>query len=138
MRPLVLPRALFLIAAAPPAELSSWRSQAAKITITRDDFGIDDAWPVFCEDFIQWVVEDEFTAGRPAFEEVGGAWTGAAMLQPLSVMLDLAGEAMRARLVVVQGEGEELALRPDFTIALARAHNAVQAQAAHLGGAGPV
>ena len=40
MRPLVLPLALFLIAAAPPAELSSWRSQAAKITITRDDFGI--------------------------------------------------------------------------------------------------
>ena len=39
--------------------------------ITRDDFGIDDAWPVFCEDFIQWVVEDRFPAGRPAFEEVG-------------------------------------------------------------------
>jgi mannitol 2-dehydrogenase len=40
-------------------------------TITRDTFGIDDAWPVFCEDFIQWVVEDNFPAGRPAFEEVG-------------------------------------------------------------------
>ncbi len=40
MRPLLLPLALFLIAAAPPPELSSWRSQAAKITITRDDFGI--------------------------------------------------------------------------------------------------
>ena len=40
MRPLVLPLALFLIAAAPPSELTSWRSQAANITITRDDFGI--------------------------------------------------------------------------------------------------
>jgi mannitol 2-dehydrogenase len=40
-------------------------------TITRDEFGIDDAWPVFCEDFIQWVVEDNFPSGRPAFEEVG-------------------------------------------------------------------
>ncbi len=39
--------------------------------MTREDFGIDDAWPVFCEDFIQWVVEDEFPAGRPAFEEAG-------------------------------------------------------------------
>ena len=39
--------------------------------ITRDSFGIDDAWPVFCEDFIQWVVEDAFPAGRPAFEEAG-------------------------------------------------------------------
>jgi mannitol 2-dehydrogenase len=40
-------------------------------TITRDQFGVDDAWPVFCEDFIQWVVEDRFPAGRPALEEVG-------------------------------------------------------------------
>jgi mannitol 2-dehydrogenase len=39
--------------------------------ITRDEFGVDDAWPVFCEDFLQWVVEDDFPAGRPAFEEVG-------------------------------------------------------------------
>jgi mannitol 2-dehydrogenase len=39
--------------------------------ICRDDFGIDDAWPVFCEDFIQWVLEDHFPAGRPAFEEAG-------------------------------------------------------------------
>ena len=39
--------------------------------ITRTEFGIEDAWPVFCEDFIQWVVEDNFPGGRPAFEEVG-------------------------------------------------------------------
>lgn len=39
--------------------------------ITRDTYGIEDAWPVFCEDFIQWVIEDEFPQGRPAFEAVG-------------------------------------------------------------------
>lgn len=39
--------------------------------ITREAFGIEDAWPVFCEDFLQWVVEDAFTAGRPAFEAAG-------------------------------------------------------------------
>lgn len=39
--------------------------------ITREQFGIEDTWPVFCEDFIQWVVEDTFSAGRPAFEQVG-------------------------------------------------------------------
>ncbi|MDE5831863.1 MAG: mannitol dehydrogenase family protein [Desulfovibrio sp.] len=33
--------------------------------------GTDDAAPVFCEDFIQWVIEDKFAAGRPAWEEVG-------------------------------------------------------------------
>jgi acyl-homoserine-lactone acylase len=40
MRPFVLPLALILIAAAPPKEISSWRAQAAKVSITRDDFGI--------------------------------------------------------------------------------------------------
>ena len=35
------------------------------------DFSIEDNWPVFCEDFVQWVLEDRFPAGRPALEEVG-------------------------------------------------------------------
>ncbi|WP_190264067.1 mannitol dehydrogenase family protein [Glutamicibacter nicotianae] len=34
-------------------------------------YGIDDAWPVVCEDFAQWVLEDKFTSGRPPFEEAG-------------------------------------------------------------------
>jgi len=33
--------------------------------------GIDDAWPVVCEPFKQWVIEDDFSAGRPAWETVG-------------------------------------------------------------------
>ena len=32
---------------------------------------IDDAWPVVCEPFIQWVIEDDFITGRPAWEKVG-------------------------------------------------------------------
>lgn len=36
-----------------------------------DHFGIDDAWPVFCESFKQWVLEDNFPSGRPALEKVG-------------------------------------------------------------------
>ncbi|MBE7218954.1 MAG: ATP phosphoribosyltransferase regulatory subunit [Caulobacteraceae bacterium] len=60
---------------------------------------------------------------RAEFAGFGGEWTGAPVLQPLSVLLDLAGEAMRARLYVLSAEGgEEQALRPDFTIALARGH----------------
>ncbi|MEQ1900006.1 MAG: mannitol dehydrogenase family protein [Devosia sp.] len=35
------------------------------------DFGIVDNWPVFCESFRQWVLEDHFPAGRPALEKVG-------------------------------------------------------------------
>ncbi len=34
-------------------------------------FGVEDGWPVVCEPFTQWVLEDTFVAGRPALEEVG-------------------------------------------------------------------
>jgi mannitol 2-dehydrogenase len=34
-------------------------------------FGVDDAWPVVCEPFTQWVLEDRFSLGRPALEDVG-------------------------------------------------------------------
>ncbi|MFI3296860.1 MAG: mannitol dehydrogenase family protein [bacterium] len=34
-----------------------------------------DAAPVYCEDYIQWVVEDNFAAGRPAWESVGVEFT---------------------------------------------------------------
>ncbi len=33
--------------------------------------GVRDRWPVFAESFTQWVIEDGFVAGRPAWEEVG-------------------------------------------------------------------
>ena len=39
--------------------------------ILNRDFGIEDNWPVFCEDFSQWVLEDNFPSGRPALESVG-------------------------------------------------------------------
>ena len=39
--------------------------------LVREEFGIEDAWPVTCEPFKQWVLEDRFTAGRPALEDAG-------------------------------------------------------------------
>lgn len=33
--------------------------------------GMEDAWPVVTEPFTQWVVEDNFAAGRPPLEQVG-------------------------------------------------------------------
>lgn len=44
---------------------------AREIGIVADDYGIADAWPVFCEEFKQWVLEDHFPLGRPALEKVG-------------------------------------------------------------------
>jgi ATP phosphoribosyltransferase regulatory subunit len=66
---------------------------------------------------------------RAPFEAFGGAWTETAVLQPLGLLLDLAGEAMRARLIVVSGGVEDKALRPDFTIPVAVAHIAEGAEA---------
>ena len=34
-------------------------------------FDIQDGWPVVCEPFTQWVLEDSFSLGRPPFEDVG-------------------------------------------------------------------
>jgi mannitol 2-dehydrogenase len=34
-------------------------------------FGIDDQWPVLCEPFTQWVLEDDFADGRPPLEDAG-------------------------------------------------------------------
>ena len=44
---------------------------AAETAALAERYGIDDRWPVFCETFRQWVIEDRFVAGRPAWEEVG-------------------------------------------------------------------
>ncbi len=41
------------------------------VTALREEFGVEDRWPVVCEPFTQWALEDRFTAGRPPFEEVG-------------------------------------------------------------------
>lgn len=60
---------------------------------------------------------------RAPFLAAGAAPTDAPVLQPLGLLLDLAGEAMRSRLFVVSGDaGEEACLRPDFTVAVARQH----------------
>jgi mannitol 2-dehydrogenase len=37
----------------------------------RDRFGLDDQWPVVCEPYTQWVLEDTFTDGRPPYEQAG-------------------------------------------------------------------
>jgi mannitol 2-dehydrogenase len=44
-------------------------------TTLREKFGVEDNWPVFCEEFRQWVLEDKFPAGRPALETVGVTFT---------------------------------------------------------------
>lgn len=42
-----------------------------EIDFLKETFGIEDNWPVYCEEFKQWVLEDKFPMGRPALEKVG-------------------------------------------------------------------
>lgn len=43
--------------------------------VVKEQFGIEDAWPVGTEPFMQWVIEDNFPNGRPAWEDVGAQMT---------------------------------------------------------------
>ena len=46
----------------------------AELALVRD-LGIDDAAPVTHENFRQWVIEDDFCAGRPDWDRVGATFT---------------------------------------------------------------
>jgi mannitol 2-dehydrogenase len=48
-----------------PATTDQDRSEVA------DRFGVDDGWPVVCEPFAQWVLQDRFGLGRPPLDDVG-------------------------------------------------------------------
>jgi mannitol 2-dehydrogenase len=39
--------------------------------VLAEHFGVADAWPVVCEPFTQWVLEDDFALGRPPYEDAG-------------------------------------------------------------------
>ncbi|MEZ5824201.1 MAG: mannitol dehydrogenase family protein [Geminicoccaceae bacterium] len=48
----------------------------AELDLVRS-FGIEDEAPVTHENFRQWVIEDDFCAGRPEWEQVGATFTNA-------------------------------------------------------------
>ncbi|MEM0906932.1 MAG: mannitol dehydrogenase family protein [Pseudomonadota bacterium] len=53
-----------------PATSDIERERAAQL------FGVKDNWPIFCEDYLEWVVEDDFPQGRPPLEDVGVRFVG--------------------------------------------------------------
>jgi ATP phosphoribosyltransferase regulatory subunit len=69
------------------------------------------------------VPADVLAAVRAPFLAMGAQPIDPPVAQPLGLILDLSGEAMRERLMLLQSNGgEEQALRPDFTIPAARLH----------------
>ena len=84
----VLRQAVLDYAALVDAPLAQWIAEHARFPSTMVDritpvttdgdrahvaaaYGVLDRWPVCCEAFTQFVVEDSFAAGRPAWERVG-------------------------------------------------------------------
>jgi mannitol 2-dehydrogenase len=39
--------------------------------VLAEQFDVQDGWPVVCEPFTQWVLEERFPTGRPPFEDAG-------------------------------------------------------------------
>ena len=69
------------------------------------------------------VPAEPLAAIRAPFLDEAAEVVDAPILQPLGLLLELAGEAMRPRLFVVQSEGgQETCLRPDFTVPVVRQH----------------
>lgn len=46
-------------------------TSAQDIESVYNNFGIEDQWPVVCESFRQWIIEDKFCNGRPQWENAG-------------------------------------------------------------------
>jgi mannitol-1-phosphate/altronate dehydrogenase len=84
----VLREAVLALAALRDTELADWIGENASfpstmvdritpvtaekdVTALSERYGVIDRWPVFAETFTQWVIEDRFPTGRPAWEEVG-------------------------------------------------------------------
>jgi len=89
----VLKGAVLDYAALVDADLAAWIASEARFPATMVDritpvttaedtadlgvrYGVADNWPIFAETFTQWVIEDDFADGRPAWEEVGAQFVG--------------------------------------------------------------
>lgn len=79
----------------------------------RSLFGIADDSPVFCEDYLQWVLEDDFVAGRPEFERAG-----------VQIVPDVAPyEMMKIRIL---NGGHAVLAYPSGLLGIEYAHEAMQ------------
>lgn len=67
-----------------------------QVIAATSEFGVEDAWPVVAEDFSQWVIEDEFSLGRPAWEKAAPVGPTSA---PIMVRDVVPYEIMKLRLL---------------------------------------
>lgn len=65
--------------------------------IAKNQFGVIDSSPVFCEEFKQWVLEDHFPLCRPDFDKVGATFvTDVAPFETMKIRILNGGHAIIA------------------------------------------
>ncbi|HUX97340.1 MAG TPA: mannitol dehydrogenase family protein [Bacteroidales bacterium] len=58
-------------------------------------YGYEDGWPVVCEPFIQWIIEDDFPYGRPVWESAGAQFvTDVSPFEKMKIRLLNAGHSL--------------------------------------------
>lgn len=94
---------------------------ADDIAKLEEEFLIEDQWPVVCEPFIQWVIEDKFSAGRPAWEKVGAQFVDNVVpFENMKLRLLNAGHSVLGMLGALHGYKtiDEAASDEDFKVFL--------------------
>nr|WP_321410506.1 mannitol dehydrogenase family protein [uncultured Carboxylicivirga sp.] len=94
---------------------------AEDIEKLENEFLINDQWPVVCEPFIQWVIEDEFKGGRPAWEKVGAQFVkNVVPFENMKLRLLNAGHSVLGMLGALHGYKtiDEAARDEDFKVFL--------------------
>lgn len=76
------------------------------IELLSREFGIQDAWPVTSEPFCQWVIEDDFSLGRPEWERVGAQFVpDVTPYEKMKIRLLNAGHSVLGLLGSIHGHG---------------------------------
>ena len=94
---------------------------AEDIQKVHDQFMIEDQWPVVCEPFIQWVIEDDFANGRPEWEKVGAQFVkNVVPYENMKLRLLNAGHTVLGMLGALHGYNtiDEAARDTDFSVFL--------------------
>ena len=91
----------------------------ADIETLAQTYGVKDEWPVTCEPYIQWVVEDKFSNGRPEFEKVGVQFVpDVGPYEKMELRLLNAGHSVLGLLGVIHGHPTINACIEDETFAI--------------------
>lgn len=81
-------------------------SKKSDIDYVVDTYGVIDEWPITCESFTQWVIEDEFCCGRPDWDNVGAQFVpDVTPYETMKIRLLNAGHSVLGLLGSVHGYG---------------------------------